>query len=98
MIDIVIGPNLVSLGTFLLSWHGFFSFVAVASAVFLVGRWAPMKGIDPDDIYSIAIWGIIGFTPPLEFPDRDSINSVSCCKSFRYAASVFGDTPRSTVI
>jgi len=60
MIDIVIGPNLVSLGTFLLSWHGFFSFVAVASAVFLVGRWAPMKGIDPDDIYSIAIWGIIG--------------------------------------
>ncbi|MDP6715498.1 MAG: prolipoprotein diacylglyceryl transferase [SAR202 cluster bacterium] len=60
MIDIVIGPNLVSLGTFILSWHGFFSFVAVASAVFLVGRWAPMKGIDPDDVYSIAIWGIIG--------------------------------------
>ena len=60
MIDIVIGPNLVSLGTFILSWHGFFSFVAVASAVFLVGRWAPMKGIDPDDVYSIAIWAIIG--------------------------------------
>jgi phosphatidylglycerol:prolipoprotein diacylglycerol transferase len=60
MIDIVIGPNLVSLGTFILSWHGFFSFVAVASAVFLVGRWAPMRGIDPDDIYSIAIWAIIG--------------------------------------
>ena len=60
MIDIVIGPNLVSLGSFVLSWHGFFSFIAVASAVYLVGRWAPMYGIDPDDIYSIAIWGILG--------------------------------------
>ncbi len=60
MIDIGIGPNLVSFGNFLVSWHGFFSFVAVASAVFLVGRWAPLKGIDPDAIYSIAIFAIIG--------------------------------------
>ncbi len=60
MVEIEIGPNLVTLGTFILSWHGFFSFVAVGAAVFLVGRWAPMKGIDPDDIYSIAIWAIIG--------------------------------------
>ena len=56
MIDIVIGPNLVSLGTFILSWHGFFSFVAVASAVFLVGRWAPMYGIDPDYVESFCRW------------------------------------------
>lgn len=60
MIEIEVGPNLLSLGQFLLSWHGFFSFIAVATAVFLVGRWAPLKGIDPDDIYSIAIWAIIG--------------------------------------
>lgn len=60
MIDIGIGPNLVSFGNFLVSWHGFFSFVAVASAVFLVGRWAPLKGIDPDAVYSIAIFAIIG--------------------------------------
>lgn len=60
MIEIVIGPNLLTFGTFILSWHGFFSFIAVSSAVFLVGRWAPMSGIDPDDIYSIAIWAIIG--------------------------------------
>lgn len=60
MIEIDIGPYLISTGTFLLSWHGFFSFVAVATAVYLVGRWAPTKGIDPDDIYSIAIWAIIG--------------------------------------
>ena len=60
MIDIPVGPNLVSLGPFILSWHGFFSFIAVATAVFLVGRWAPMRGIHPDDIYAIAIWAIIG--------------------------------------
>ena len=59
-IEIEVASNLVSFGTFLLSWHGFYSFIAVATAVFLVGRWAPMKGIDPDVIYSIAIWAIIG--------------------------------------
>lgn len=60
MIEIDVGPYLISTGSFLLSWHGFFSFIAVATAVYLVGRWAPVKGIDPDDIYSIAIWAIIG--------------------------------------
>ncbi len=63
MIEIDIDPNLLSLefvGSFILSWHGFFSFVAVAAAVVLVGRWAPMRGVDPDAIYSIAIWAIIG--------------------------------------
>ena len=60
MIEIDVSPYLISSGSFLLSWHGFYSFVAVATAVYLVGRWAPMKGIDPDDIYSIAIWAILG--------------------------------------
>lgn len=60
MVEIDIGPNIFSSGNFILSWHGFFSFVAVATAVYLVGRWAPMKGIHPDTIYSIAIWAIIG--------------------------------------
>jgi phosphatidylglycerol:prolipoprotein diacylglycerol transferase len=60
MVEIEVVPYLLSFGPFILSWHGFFSFIAVATAVFLVGRWAPMKGIDPDDIYSIAIWAIIG--------------------------------------
>jgi phosphatidylglycerol:prolipoprotein diacylglycerol transferase len=60
MVEIEIGPNLASFSAFVLSWHGFFSFIAVATAVFLVGRWAPLRGIHPDDIYSIAIWAIIG--------------------------------------
>ena len=60
MVEIATGPNLTTAGAFVLSWHGLFSFVAVAAAVYLVGRWAPMMGIDPDTIYSIAIWAIIG--------------------------------------
>ncbi len=60
MIEIPIGPNLIDVSVLLLSWHGFFSFIAVAVAVYLVGRWAPMRGILPDDVYSIAIWAIIG--------------------------------------
>lgn len=60
MIEIDINPYLINSGAFALSWHGFFTFVAVATAVYLVGRWAPQKGIAPDDVYSIAIWAIIG--------------------------------------
>ena len=63
MITIDIHPNLFSgdlVGSFVVSWHGFLTFVAVLVAVVLVGRWAPMKGIDQDAIYSIAIWAIIG--------------------------------------
>ena len=59
MIEIDVGPNLFT-GELALSWHGLFSFIAVATAVMLVGRWAPRRGIDPDTIYSIAIWAIIG--------------------------------------
>ena len=60
MIEIDSGPFLVNIGSLLISWHGIFSFIAVASAVFLVGHWAPLRGVDPDDIYSIALWAIIG--------------------------------------
>ena len=60
MIEIDIGPNMFSSGSFVLSWHGFFSFVAVATAVFLVGRWARFRGVLADDIYTIAMWAIVG--------------------------------------
>ena len=63
MITIDIHPNLFSgdfVGAFVVSWHGFLTFIAVLVAVVLVGRWAPVKGIESDAIYSIAIWAIIG--------------------------------------
>ena len=63
MIEIDISPNIFSAAlafSIVFSWHGFFSFVAVGSAVVLVGRWAPLRGVDPDAVYSIAVWVIIG--------------------------------------
>ena len=63
MIEINIDPVLYSANivyTWALSWHGFFSFVAVGSGVILIGRWAPTRGIDPEAIYSVAIWAILG--------------------------------------
>ena len=63
MVEIDINPILFTadfLFSLALSWHGFFSFVAVSTAVVLVGRWAPLREIDPDAVYSIAIWAILG--------------------------------------
>ena len=49
MVDINIDPNLLNVDfiySWVVSWHGFFSFVAVASAVILVGRWANLVVVD----------------------------------------------------
>ena len=62
VMDISIGmdPNLFSIGNLVLTWHGFFTFVSVAVALFLVARWANEEGIITDVIYSVAVWAIIG--------------------------------------
>ena len=39
-ISIGINPNLIDFGNFTLSWHGVMTFVAVATAVWLVGMLA----------------------------------------------------------
>ncbi|MDA0734441.1 MAG: prolipoprotein diacylglyceryl transferase [Chloroflexi bacterium] len=59
-ISIGMNPNIVSFGPFLLSWHGFLTFIAVATAVFLVHRWGTRDGMDSDAILSVAVWSIIG--------------------------------------
>ena len=63
MIEIDVSPFLFSTDLVFavtLSWHGLFSFVAVATAVYLIARWAPLKQVDPDVILSVAVWVIIG--------------------------------------
>jgi phosphatidylglycerol:prolipoprotein diacylglycerol transferase len=60
MIEIPFDPNIFNSGSFTLSWHGFMSFIAVGGAVYLVGRWAKKGGIDPDVVYNVAVFGIIG--------------------------------------
>ena len=59
-ITIGINPNLIDAGGFVLSWHGFLTFVAVAVSVFLVVRWGSREGLDTDSVYSVAVWAIIG--------------------------------------
>ena len=59
-ISIGINPNLLDFGGFVLSWHGFLTFVAVATSVFLVVRWGSRAGLDADSIYSVAVWCIVG--------------------------------------
>jgi phosphatidylglycerol:prolipoprotein diacylglycerol transferase len=59
-ISIGISPNIISFGPFLLSWHGFLTFVAVATAVYLVHRWGTRDGMNSDAMLSVAVWSIIG--------------------------------------
>ena len=59
-ISIGINPNLIDFADFTLSWHGVMTFVAVATAVWLVARWGAKEGMIVDSIYSVAVWGIIG--------------------------------------
>ena len=60
VINIGIDPNIFGGIGLLLSWHGFFTFVAVAVSVFLVHRWGTREGLLGDPILSVALWAIIG--------------------------------------
>lgn len=62
LISITIGmdPDILTLGGLQLTWHGLFTFIAVAVAVFLVARWSKREGIDTDSVYSVAVWAILG--------------------------------------
>ena len=60
MIRIGIDPNIATIGPFILSWLGLCTFVAVATAVVLVARWAPREGIESDMVFAVAVWAVIG--------------------------------------
>ena len=45
MIDITWGPNVISSGPLVLSWHGLFALDSRRDAVYLVGRWAPREAL-----------------------------------------------------
>ena len=59
-ISIGMSPYLFKTASFVLAWHGFFTFVAVAVAVFLAARWGSKEGLNADAIYSVSLWAIIG--------------------------------------
>ena len=60
VITIGMNPVIFEIGTFVLSWHGLFTFVAVAAAVLLVYRWATRAGMAGDPVLSVAVWCIVG--------------------------------------
>ena len=60
MIHIGMNPTMFEIGGLILTWHGFFAFIAVVVGVFLVARWASKEGIVTDVVYSTATWAIIG--------------------------------------
>ena len=59
-ITIGMSPNIAAFGGLLLSWHGVFTFIAVATVVGLVLRWGMREGMQPDPVLSICVWSIIG--------------------------------------
>ncbi len=59
-IRIHINPDIAQVGQFLLTWHGLFTAVGIATSVFVAAMLAKRRGILEDDIYSIALWAIPG--------------------------------------
>ena len=60
MITIPFNPMMFEIGPFAMSWHGFWSFISILVAVYLVARWAKRDGINSDIVYDVALWGILG--------------------------------------
>lgn len=59
-ITIGMDPLIFAFGTFVLSWHGLFTFIAVALSVLLVYRWGTKAGMAGDPVLSVAVWCILG--------------------------------------
>ena len=60
VISIPFDPDIIRRAGFILSWHGLFTVVAVAAAVYLTWRWGRQGGLNGDAILSVATWCIIG--------------------------------------
>ena len=60
IIRIGIDPDMISAGSLVITWHGFFTFIAVATAVLLVAWRANKEGISTDAVFSVAVWAILG--------------------------------------
>ncbi|MDE2778576.1 MAG: prolipoprotein diacylglyceryl transferase [Chloroflexota bacterium] len=95
-ISIPFSPYIIDFGPFLLSWHGFFTFVAVATAVYLTVRWGRREGLDGDAILSISVWCIIGgivgarILHVIDFWSRYSANPISIFMVWQGGIAIFG--------
>lgn len=80
VVEIRIDPNIAQVGRFLLTWHGLFTAVGIATAVFVSAMFAKRRGILEDDIYSIALWaipgGIVGARLLFVLENWDTVGSI----------------------
>jgi phosphatidylglycerol:prolipoprotein diacylglycerol transferase len=53
-------PIIAQLGPFQLGWHGLFTAIAVAVALWFAGHLGTKWGVSQDAIYSVAGWGVVG--------------------------------------
>lgn len=53
-------PIIAQLGPFQLGWHGLFTALAVAVALWVAGLLAVRHNVPQDTVYSIAGWGVLG--------------------------------------
>jgi phosphatidylglycerol:prolipoprotein diacylglycerol transferase len=60
VIEINIDPNLLQAGPFVVSWHGFFTAVAVLAGITLAVKFGARVGFSEDDIMSVALWSVVG--------------------------------------
>ena len=42
------------------SWHGFLTFIAVGTAIWMSGRAAIRENLDQEQVYNTALWGVLG--------------------------------------
>ena len=57
-IEIPWGPDITTIGGFLLTWHGVFTAVGILAAVQIALRMGRASGVDEDDLYTIALIAI----------------------------------------
>ena len=58
VIEIGWGPNIATIGGFLLTWHGLFTALGILAGVNLSLRMAKVIHYDPDDAYALAMVGV----------------------------------------
>jgi phosphatidylglycerol---prolipoprotein diacylglyceryl transferase len=58
--QINIDPTLLQVGPLLVTWHGFFTAVAVLAGITLAVKYGAVLGFSEDDIMSVALWGVVG--------------------------------------
>jgi len=59
-LEVGFDPNFVALGPLVLGWHGLFTALAVALAVWLALRRAAAYGLPTDKVGDLAVWSVLG--------------------------------------